>query len=206
MRLVYQLLKPLCFYFEATLVPLPPRLRPAVRSLPRLVQPSDGADTLRSGAERRGAEQRGPTWQQSCPDSSRRTTCSPTSLNFYRSSPRHEPRGTVEFGPRTSNSEVTEKVVFLLRAAGEPSPPPVWQVTPEMSGSYCKSLYPFSGEQHQQGLSFEAGDIIKVVQALPGGWWEGERDGDRGWFPSSYVQVLEVRTLMMTAYWNLFRC
>uniref|UniRef100_A0A669B855 Growth arrest specific 7 n=1 Tax=Oreochromis niloticus TaxID=8128 RepID=A0A669B855_ORENI len=61
-----------------------------------------------------------------------------------------------------------------------------------MSGSHCKSLYPFSGEQHQQGLSFEAGEIIKVVQALPGGWWEGEKDGARGWFPSSYVQVLEV--------------
>uniref|UniRef100_A0AAQ5X7A0 Growth arrest specific 7 n=1 Tax=Amphiprion ocellaris TaxID=80972 RepID=A0AAQ5X7A0_AMPOC len=60
-----------------------------------------------------------------------------------------------------------------------------------MSGSYCKSLYPFGGEQHQQGLSFEAGEIIKVVQALPGGWWEGEKDGARGWFPSSYVQMLE---------------
>ena len=66
-----------------------------------------------------------------------------------------------------------------------------------MSGSYCKTLYPFSGEQHQQGLSFEAGEIIKVVQALPGGWWEGERDGDRGWFPSSYVQVLEVRDILI---------
>uniref|UniRef100_A0A8C2ZSZ0 Growth arrest specific 7 n=1 Tax=Cyclopterus lumpus TaxID=8103 RepID=A0A8C2ZSZ0_CYCLU len=60
-----------------------------------------------------------------------------------------------------------------------------------MPGPYCRSLYSFSGEQHQQGLSFEAGDIIKVVQALPGGWWEGERDGARGWFPSTYVQVLE---------------
>uniref|UniRef100_A0A8C9XYC0 Growth arrest specific 7 n=1 Tax=Sander lucioperca TaxID=283035 RepID=A0A8C9XYC0_SANLU len=60
-----------------------------------------------------------------------------------------------------------------------------------MSGSFCKSLYPFSGEQHRQGLSFQAGDIIRVVQALPGGWWEGERDGVRGWFPSSYVHVLE---------------
>lgn len=63
-----------------------------------------------------------------------------------------------------------------------------------MSGSYCRSLYPYSGEQHQQGLSFDAGEIIRVVQALPGGWWEGERDGHRGWFPSSYVQVLEVST------------
>uniref|UniRef100_A0A8D3D1J8 Growth arrest specific 7 n=1 Tax=Scophthalmus maximus TaxID=52904 RepID=A0A8D3D1J8_SCOMX len=62
-----------------------------------------------------------------------------------------------------------------------------------MSGSYSKSLYPFSGEQHQQGLTFEAGEIIQVVQAVPGGWWEGEKDGVRGWFPSSYVQVLEVR-------------
>ncbi|XP_061612891.1 growth arrest-specific protein 7 isoform X2 [Phyllopteryx taeniolatus] len=60
-----------------------------------------------------------------------------------------------------------------------------------MSGSYCKTLYPFSGEQHQQGLSFDAGEMIKVVQSLPGGWWEGEKDGARGWFPSSYVQVLE---------------
>eukprot|EP00064_Thunnus_orientalis_P007287 superscaffoldBa00000797_g7307 len=65
-----------------------------------------------------------------------------------------------------------------------------------MSGSYCKSLYPFGGEQHQQGLCFEAGEIIKVVQALPGGWWEGEKDGARGWFPSSYVQVLEVQSIM----------
>uniref|UniRef100_A0A3Q3ENY7 Growth arrest specific 7 n=1 Tax=Kryptolebias marmoratus TaxID=37003 RepID=A0A3Q3ENY7_KRYMA len=60
-----------------------------------------------------------------------------------------------------------------------------------MSGSYCRSLYPFSGDQHQQGLDFEAGEIIKVVQVPPGGWWEGEKDGVRGWFPSTYVQVLE---------------
>uniref|UniRef100_A0A8C6SQ88 Growth arrest specific 7 n=1 Tax=Neogobius melanostomus TaxID=47308 RepID=A0A8C6SQ88_9GOBI len=60
-----------------------------------------------------------------------------------------------------------------------------------MSGSYCQSLYPFSGEQHSHGLGFDAGDVIRVVQALPGGWWEGEKDGARGWFPSSYVQVLE---------------
>ncbi|RVE59971.1 hypothetical protein OJAV_G00194220 [Oryzias javanicus] len=60
-----------------------------------------------------------------------------------------------------------------------------------MSGSFCRTLYPFTGEQHQQGLSFEAGEVVKVVQALPGGWWEGEKDGARGWFPSSYVQVME---------------
>lgn len=69
---------------------------------------------------------------------------------------------------------------------------------------YCKSLYPFSGEQHQQGLSFDAGDVIKVVQELPGGWWEGEKDGARGWFPSSYVQVLEVRLHSSNQGWTKF--
>uniref|UniRef100_A0A8B9JLJ2 Growth arrest specific 7 n=1 Tax=Astyanax mexicanus TaxID=7994 RepID=A0A8B9JLJ2_ASTMX len=60
-----------------------------------------------------------------------------------------------------------------------------------MSGSFCKSLYAFSGEQHQQGLKFEVGEMIRITQALPGGWWEGEKDGEKGWFPSSYVQVVE---------------
>lgn len=69
-----------------------------------------------------------------------------------------------------------------------------------MSGSFCRTLYPFSGEQHQQGLSFQAGEVVKVVQALPGGWWEGEKDGARGWFPSSYVQVTEVRPEPLQVY------
>uniref|UniRef100_A0A673YVW7 Growth arrest specific 7 n=1 Tax=Salmo trutta TaxID=8032 RepID=A0A673YVW7_SALTR len=67
-----------------------------------------------------------------------------------------------------------------------------------MSGSYCKSLYSFSGDQHQQGLTFEVGEIIKIVQPLPGGWWEGELDGVKGWFPATYVQVLE-KTASMTS-------
>ncbi|KAM4691309.1 growth arrest-specific protein 7 isoform 1-T1 [Rhinophrynus dorsalis] len=65
-----------------------------------------------------------------------------------------------------------------------------------MSGALCKTLYAFSGEQHQQGLKFEAGEIIKLLQVLDGGWWEGEKDGARGWFPASYVQILEKPGMM----------
>ncbi|TSK14602.1 Growth arrest-specific protein 7 [Bagarius yarrelli] len=60
-----------------------------------------------------------------------------------------------------------------------------------MSGSLCRSLYAFSGEQHERGLRFESGELIRITRALPGGWWEGEKDGITGWFPSSYVQVVE---------------
>ncbi|XP_069808925.1 growth arrest-specific protein 7 isoform X2 [Dendropsophus ebraccatus] len=65
-----------------------------------------------------------------------------------------------------------------------------------MSGARCRSLYAFSGEQHQQGLKFEAGEVISVLQVLDGGWWEGEKDGVRGWFPASYVQILEKPGMM----------
>lgn len=63
-----------------------------------------------------------------------------------------------------------------------------------MAGARCRTLYPFSGERHSQGLRFSAGELLTLLQVPDGGWWEGEKDdGLRGWFPASYVQLLEVR-------------
>ncbi|XP_070561186.1 ephexin-1-like [Ptychodera flava] len=41
-------------------------------------------------------------------------------------------------------------------------------------------------------LSLEESDVINVFRKLPDGWYEGERlrDGERGWFPASYVQEI----------------
>lgn len=36
-------------------------------------------------------------------------------------------------------------------------------------------------------LSFRAGDFIKVLNRDSSGWWDGEINGTRGWFPSNYV-------------------
>ncbi|KZT18442.1 ras GEF [Neolentinus lepideus HHB14362 ss-1] len=38
-------------------------------------------------------------------------------------------------------------------------------------------------------LSFGAGQIIRVLNRDPSGWWDGEFDGKRGWFPSNYVSA-----------------
>uniref|UniRef100_A0A8C1YAS3 Growth arrest specific 7 n=1 Tax=Cyprinus carpio TaxID=7962 RepID=A0A8C1YAS3_CYPCA len=65
-----------------------------------------------------------------------------------------------------------------------------------MSDLFCRSLYAYNGDQHQQGLKFEAGEVIRVTQALDGGWWEGEKDGVKGWFPSTYVQLLPMWRLL----------
>ncbi len=36
-------------------------------------------------------------------------------------------------------------------------------------------------------LSFQAGQVIRVYNRDASGWWDGELDGERGWFPSNYV-------------------
>ncbi|KAH0586264.1 Cell division control protein 25 [Termitomyces sp. J132] len=43
--------------------------------------------------------------------------------------------------------------------------------------------------QHQNAtcLSFRSGQKIRVLNQDPSGWWDGELDGRRGWFPSNYV-------------------
>lgn len=43
--------------------------------------------------------------------------------------------------------------------------------------------------QHQNVtcLGFRAGEVIHVLNRDASGWWDGEVDGRRGWFPSNYV-------------------
>ncbi|KAJ4494094.1 SH3 domain-containing protein, partial [Lentinula edodes] len=36
-------------------------------------------------------------------------------------------------------------------------------------------------------LSFRAGQVIQVLNRNASGWWDGELEGKRGWFPSNYV-------------------
>ena len=62
-----------------------------------------------------------------------------------------------------------------------------------LSGQTCVALYPYVGEPGQKALSFAPGDAIRVRSTTREGWWEGEKEGQRGWFPASYVQLLEVR-------------
>ncbi|KAF8324843.1 uncharacterized protein EI90DRAFT_3074093 [Cantharellus anzutake] len=40
-----------------------------------------------------------------------------------------------------------------------------------------------------QCLSFRAGQVVRVHNRDPTGWWDGELEGRRGWFPSNYVSA-----------------
>ncbi|KAI0789799.1 ras guanine nucleotide exchange factor domain-containing protein [Abortiporus biennis] len=56
------------------------------------------------------------------------------------------------------------------------------------SGDYVLAMHDFN-PQHQNVtcLAFRAGQVIHVLNRDPSGWWDGELDGRRGWFPSNYV-------------------
>ncbi|KAL5519818.1 hypothetical protein ACEPAG_1478 [Sanghuangporus baumii] len=46
-------------------------------------------------------------------------------------------------------------------------------------------------QQNATCLAFRAGDLIRVLNRDPSGWWDGEIDGRRGWFPSNYVGLVD---------------
>ncbi|KAI0917354.1 hypothetical protein AcW1_007436 [Taiwanofungus camphoratus] len=53
---------------------------------------------------------------------------------------------------------------------------------------YVLAMHDFA-PQHQNVtcLAFRAGQVIHVLNRDPSGWWDGELEGRRGWFPSNYV-------------------
>ncbi|KAJ7573385.1 hypothetical protein C8J56DRAFT_515906 [Mycena floridula] len=44
-------------------------------------------------------------------------------------------------------------------------------------------------QQNSNVLSFHAGQVIQVLNTDPSGWWDGQLEGRRGWFPSNYVNA-----------------
>jgi son of sevenless-like protein len=57
-----------------------------------------------------------------------------------------------------------------------------------VSGDYVLAMHDYDAEkQNATCLSFRAGQVIRVYNRDVSGWWDGELEGRRGWFPSNYV-------------------
>lgn len=67
-----------------------------------------------------------------------------------------------------------------------------WAPISEISETcYVRAKFPFSSEE-SSSLSFRPGDFIRVLTKQESGWWDGLLDGHRGWFPSNYVEEIEL--------------
>lgn len=76
---------------------------------------------------------------------------------------------------------------FAQAAAPAPAPPAAAPAPQADTRPKCRALYAHTGQTATE-LSFQAGDVIYILKKDPGGWWEGELNGKRGWVPHNYVQ------------------
>ncbi|XP_028846652.1 nostrin isoform X1 [Denticeps clupeoides] len=58
----------------------------------------------------------------------------------------------------------------------------------------CRALYDFTSERDDE-LRMKEGDTIDIFQKGDDGWWFGALNGQRGHFPSTYVEELPVFTV-----------
>lgn len=92
--------------------------------------------------------------------------------------------------PKTASSEHSGggvggglRSAFSIKKKG----PPVAPKQGAKKVSYVTALYDYSAQDDSE-LSISAGDQIVVIEEDRDGWTEGELNGSRGAFPSSYVQ------------------
>jgi len=62
--------------------------------------------------------------------------------------------------------------------------------------SHVEAKFDFEAQDESQ-LSLKQGDIIQVISRLSSGWWDGICNGNRGWFPSNYVQDIDISQRQM---------
>jgi len=74
------------------------------------------------------------------------------------------------------------KAVLPPQGGGRGGGPP-----PPSNVPKAQAQYSYQG-QTQDELSFNEGDVIIIHKKDPGGWWEGELNGKRGWIPANYVK------------------
>lgn len=51
---------------------------------------------------------------------------------------------------------------------------------------YCIAQYDYAANQAQM-LSLRAGDRVAILSKGTAGWWKGDLDGKKGYFPCTYV-------------------
>ena len=68
-----------------------------------------------------------------------------------------------------------------------------WKTSKEKvpEACYVRALYPFTSVE-ASSLAFRPGDLIRVLTKLESGWWDGLLHGHRGWFPSNYVEEIDI--------------
>ncbi|KAF8964351.1 ras guanine nucleotide exchange factor domain-containing protein [Flammula alnicola] len=91
----------------------------------------------------------------------------------------------------STNASTTSLVIPSSRQGSRSrSASPAIDETVRLGPEYVLAMHDYF-PQHQNStcLSFRAGQVIHVLNRDASGWWDGELEGRRGWFPSNYVNA-----------------
>jgi son of sevenless len=86
------------------------------------------------------------------------------------------------------NDQLSSSLHDRLTSADSPISP-LLDETMCLTSEYVLAMHDFSPQQQSTCLSFRAGQVIHVLNRDASGWWDGELEGRRGWFPSNYVHA-----------------
>ena len=95
--------------------------------------------------------------------------------------------------PTSSSTNASTSSLTLpsaRRRSHSRSASPALEETIRVGPEYVLAMHDYY-PQHQSAtcLSFRAGQVIHVLNRDSSGWWDGELEGRRGWFPSNYVNA-----------------
>uniref|UniRef100_A0A3B3TAL1 Osteoclast-stimulating factor 1 n=1 Tax=Paramormyrops kingsleyae TaxID=1676925 RepID=A0A3B3TAL1_9TELE len=88
-------------------------------------------------------------------------------------------------GGRTPRVGCQEMLSRPTPGAGRPKPTP----KPKLQLPRCKALYAYDAQDTDE-LSFNADDIIEIMEEDVSGWWTGRLRGKQGLFPNNYVSKI----------------
>ncbi|XP_030434395.1 intersectin-1 isoform X2 [Gopherus evgoodei] len=87
-----------------------------------------------------------------------------------------------------SSGQVRQRSAFTPATVTGSSPSPVLGQGEKVEGLQAQALYPWRAKKDNH-LNFNKNDIITVLEQQDM-WWFGEVQGQKGWFPKSYVKLI----------------
>uniref|UniRef100_A0A8D2LQP4 Intersectin-1 n=1 Tax=Varanus komodoensis TaxID=61221 RepID=A0A8D2LQP4_VARKO len=95
-----------------------------------------------------------------------------------------------------SSTNLRQRSAFTPATVTGSSPSPVLGQGEKVEGLQAQALYPWRAKKDNH-LNFNKNDIITVLEQQDM-WWFGEVQGQKGWFPKSYVKLISEYIAMYT--------
>uniref|UniRef100_A0A670K317 Intersectin-1 n=1 Tax=Podarcis muralis TaxID=64176 RepID=A0A670K317_PODMU len=97
-----------------------------------------------------------------------------------------------------STGQLRQRSAFTPATVTGSSPSPVLGQGEKVEGLQAQALYPWRAKKDNH-LNFNKNDIITVLEQQDM-WWFGEVQGQKGWFPKSYVKLISGPIRKSTRY------